>query len=330
MKKLMLTTALASSLLVSAAIAEVKVGGALEVTMGSSEKPATGTKNNYGTTIGYENEISFRGSTTLTNGTVVGVGMNMVDSTIEGQAISFTNGNTTVYVGNDVNGGNLDDGQVVPVVANPIEDGNKSLAAIYNYNKATIHAADAIGIFTKTGVGTFSAAYAPKVAGAGSLDSAPAGVASGSGLAVGFAGDIGVKGLTVRTSYTQRDTSGSDAAQIDMTNIGATYNFCKVTVGAGQSTIDDSNNGTSFTSGGEYQARSIGVVFAATDAISIGYQRAELDINSSTTDEEAQSITVGYNLGGATITAQWTEVENQAGSAGVDGEAFELRIKQAY
>ena len=115
-----------------------------------------------------------------------------------------------------------------------------------------------------------------------------------------------------------------------MTNIGATYNFGKVTVGAGQSTIDDSNNCTSFTSGGEYQARSIGVVFAATDAISIGYQRAELDINSSTTDEEAQSITVGYNLGGATITAQWTEVENQGGSPGVNGEAFELRIKQAY
>ena len=330
MKKLMLTTALASSLLVSAAIAEVKVSGALEVTMGNSETPTTTTPDQVGTAIGYENEISFRGSKTLTNGTVVGVGMNMVDSTIEGQAISFTTGDTTFYVGNDVNGGNLDDGQIVPVVANPAEDGNKSLVVSYNYNKANIHASDIIGAFTKTGVGTFSVGYAPKVAGAGSVDSAPAGVASGSALAVGFAGDLGVKGLTVRTSYTQRDTSGSDSKEIDMTNIGASYNFGKVTVGAGQSTVDDTNDGSTFTSGGEYQARSIGVVFAATDAISVGYQRAELDINSATTEEEINSLTVGYNLGGATITAQWTEVENKAGSSGVDGEAFELRIKQAY
>ncbi|MDA0996292.1 MAG: porin [Proteobacteria bacterium] len=330
MNKLMLTTALASSLLVSAAIAELKITGALEVTMGSSETPATGTKDQVGTTIGYENGLKLRGSKTLTNGTVLGVSANMNDSTIEGQALSFTTGGTTVYVGNDVNGGNLDDGQVVPAVANMAEDGNITLGISYNYNKATIHGADAIGAFTKTGVGTFSVGYAPKVAGAGAADSRPGSVASGSGLAVGFAGNLGVEGLTVRTSYTERDVGGLDSTEIDMTNIGASYNFGKVTVGAGQSTIDDTNNGTSYTAGGEYQARSIGLVFAATDAISVGYQRAELDINSSTTDEEVQSLTVGYNLGGATITAQWTEVENKAGVASTDGEAFELRIVQAY
>ena len=115
-----------------------------------------------------------------------------------------------------------------------------------------------------------------------------------------------------------------------MTNIGASYNFGKVTVGAQQSTVDDSVNGSAYTAGGEYQARSIGVVFAATDAISIGYQMAELDISSATTEEEIQSITIGYNLGGATVTAQYTDLENKAGSSGVNGEAFELRIKQAY
>ena len=73
MKKLMLTTALATSLLVSVATAEVSIKGALEVTLGSGETPATGTKTNQGTSIGYENGLSFSGGTKLTNGMEVKV-----------------------------------------------------------------------------------------------------------------------------------------------------------------------------------------------------------------------------------------------------------------
>jgi hypothetical protein len=331
MKKLMLTTALASSLIVSAAVAEVKVSGALEVTLGSGETPATGTKTNQGTTIGYENNIIFTGTTKLANGSDVKVTSTLEDSTVKAQAVYFTSGTTSLYVGNDQNGGNLDDGQTIPVVANHIEDGNKGLVASYDMNKATIHGSDHIGLTHKADMGTISLAYAPKVKASNSLDSNPSVVAkTGSGTAVGFNGNLGVKGLGVIASYTVRDTDSLDAKEINMTNIGASYNFGKVTVGAMQSTVDDTNNGADFTAGGEYQARSIGVVFAATDAISIGYQMAELDTNTDETEEETQSITIGYNLGGATVTAQYTDLENKAGNSGTDGEAFELRIKQAY
>jgi hypothetical protein len=332
MKKLMLTTALASSLIVSAAVAEVKVSGALEVTLGSGETPATGTKTNQGTTIGYENNIIFTGTTKLANGSDVKVTSTLEDSTVKAQAVYFTSGTTSLYVGNDQNGGNLDDGQTIPVVANHIEDGNKGLVASYDMNKATIHGSDHIGLTHKADMGTISLAYAPKVKASNSLDSNPSVVAkTGSGTAVGFNGNLGVKGLGVIASYTVRDTDSLDAKEINMTNIGASYNFGKVTVGAMQSTVDDTNNGADFTAGGEYQARSIGVVFAATDAISIGYQMAELDTDlANKTEEETQSITIGYNLGGATVTAQYTDLENKAGNSGTDGEAFELRIKQAY
>jgi hypothetical protein len=332
MKKLMLTTALASSLLVSGAIAEIKVSGALEVTFGSGETPATGTKINQGTTIGYENYIGFSGGTKLANGMDVKVSGGFDDSTMADMALTFTQGSTSFYIGTDQNGANLDDGQTIPVVANHIEDGNKGLVVSYDMNKATLHNADVIGLTTKTGVGSFSVAYAPKVSNAGAFnDSNPAAtIKSGSGTAVGFNGNLGVTGLGVIASYTVKDTEGTDAKEINMTNIGASYNFGKVTVGAQQSTVDDSVNGSAYTAGGEYEARSIGVVFAATDAISIGYQMAELDISSATTEEEIQSITIGYNLGGATVTAQYTDLENKAGSSGVNGEAFELRIKQAY
>ena len=332
MKKLMLTTALASSLLVSVATAEVSIKGALEVTLGSGETPATGTKTNQGSTIGYENSIAFSGSTKLTNGMEVKVTSNLEDSTISDQSIHFISGATDFYIGADQNGGNLDDGQTIPVVANAIEDGNKGLIVSYNMNKATIHGQDVIGATTKTGMGSISVAYAPKVTSKGSADSNPLGVGkTGSATAIGFNGDLGVKGLGVIASYTVRDTESLDAKEINMTNIGASYNFGNVTVGAMQSTVDDSNTGTTFVAGGEYKATSAGIVYAASDAISIGYQMATLETKTSgKVDEDSQSLTVGYNLGGATVTAQWTDVENKGGTASTDGEAFELRIKQAY
>jgi hypothetical protein len=332
MKKLMLTTALATSLLVSVATAEVSIKGALEVTLGSGEAPATGTKTNQGTTIGYENNIAMAGSTKLTNGMEVKVSSNFQDSTITDQAISFISGDTVFYIGSDQNGGNLDDGQTVPVVANAIEDGNMGLGVSYNLNVATIHDGDVIGASTKTGMGTISVGYAPKVTGIRSGDSNPGAVAkSGSATAIGFNGDLGVKGLGVIASYTVRDTLSLDAKEINMTNIGASYNFGKVTVGAMQSTVDDSNTGAVFVAGGEYKATSAGIVYAASDAISIGYQMATLETKTAgKVDEDSQSLTVGYNLGGATVTAQWTDVENKGGTASTDGEAFELRIKQAY
>ena len=332
MKKLMLTTALASSLIASAALAELKVSGALEVTLGSGETPATGTKTNQGTTIGYENNINFSGGTKLANGTELKITSGFEDSSIGDQSVHFIMGNTTIYVGTDQNGGGLDDGQSVPVIANAIEDGNKGLGVSYKGNGATIHNDDVIGVIQKTPMGTVSVAYAPKVGNAGSADSNPNGVAkTGSGLAVGFSGGFGVEGLNVLASHTTRDTLSLDAKEISMTNIGASYNFGSVTVGVQQHTIDDSNDSSTFTAGGEHKATSIGVVFAATDAISIGYQQGKLETKTaSKVDEDTKSLTVGYNLGGATVTAQYTTVDSKGGTAGTDGEAIELRIKQAY
>lgn len=330
MKKLMLTTALASSLIASAALAELKVSGALEVTLGSGEAPSTGAKTNQGTTIGYENNISFSGGTKLDNGMEVKVYSNFDDSALNDQAIHFIAGDTTFYVGTDVNGGGLDDGQSVPVVANPIEDANKGLGVSYAGNKGSIHDQDAIGLIQKFGGGTISVAYAPKVGAKGTADSNPAAAAkTGSGMAIGYSGKF--EGLGILASRTVRDTDSLDAKEITATNIGLNYNFGNVTVGAQQHTVDDSNDGSAFTAGGEAKSTSIGAVFAATDAISVGIQVGKFEQNTaSRVDEDTVSLTVGYNLGGATITAQYTDVENQGGVAGTDGEAIELRIKQAY
>jgi len=335
MKKLMLTTALAGSLIASAAVAEIAVKGAIEVTLGSGETPNTSTKTNQGTTIGYETNITFSGGTKLTNGMEIKTNVNFDDSSATDQAIYFVMGDSSVYIGTDQNGGNLDDGHTTPVIANRIEDGNLGLGVSYNPDKASIHSQDVIGFTTKTGVGNFSIGYAPKIGSAGSTDSNPnqSGAATkGSGMAIGYAGNLGVEGLSAIAAYTVRDTDSLDAKEISATKIGLGYTIGSVSFGANQTTIDDTNNGTAFTAGGEYKTTSASVVFAANDSFSVGYQIGKLETNAggSSVDEDVKSLTVGYNLGGATVTAQWTEVENKGTVANTNGEAIELRIVQAF
>ena len=333
MKKLMLTTALAGSLIASAALAELKISGAMEITLGSGETPSTGTKTNQGSTIGYETSIRAQGGTKLSNGTEVKLNANFEDSTMTDQAIYFVSGSNQMYIGTDQNGGNLDDGHTTPVIANRIEDGNLGLGVTYNPDVASIHGANVIGFMTTTGVGNFSAGYAPKVAGNGnSQDSTPSAVAKGSAYAIGYSGDLGVKGLSAIVSYTDKTLNSLDAQSITATKVGLGYTMGAISVGANQTTVEDTNTGTVFVASGEYKTTSASAVYAVNDAISIGYQVGKLETNAggASTDEDLRSLTVGYNLGGTVVTAQYTEVENRTNVSGVDGEAIELRIVQAF
>ena len=60
----MISTALATSLIAGgvASADTAVVGGYIETTIGSGETPATGTKTNQGTTIGFETGVTFSGS----------------------------------------------------------------------------------------------------------------------------------------------------------------------------------------------------------------------------------------------------------------------------
>ena len=65
MKKMMITTALATSLIAGVASADTSVSAYIETTIGSGETPATSDQTNQGTTIGYEHGLSFSGSKDL-------------------------------------------------------------------------------------------------------------------------------------------------------------------------------------------------------------------------------------------------------------------------
>lgn len=331
MKKLLITSALAGSLLVSAsASAEMKVKGYLETTLGSGETPATSSVTNQGTSIGYETGVTFSGTKDLDNGMSMTTKATLEDNAFLGQAMAFSSDGNTIFIGNDYHG--LDDKQTVPTVANMIEDGNKGLKVSYNNNAGTIHSKSGVGVMNKSDMGTIALYYVPKVgASVAGGDSNPGAQAkSGSGLAIGFQGSLGVEGLGVNLSRTNKDTDGLDASEITMTNFGAKYNYGSLAVGAQRSTVDDANLSEAFVSGTESEYTSYGATYAVNDALSVGVQYAETSLTAATSDEEVLSYTVGYNLGGQVVSVQFHDVENKGTTKGTDGQAVELRIKSSF
>lgn len=340
MKKIMLTTALASSMLFAAtyANAEAKMSGTLEATLGSGETPSTTTKTNQGTTIGWEANLSVSGTKELDSGLTMAMGANIesesTTSIFDAPYMTFTSGNTTFGLAQDTVF-TIDDSTIVPSVdGNNIEDANKGLGISFKHNGITIHDSNLMGISHKTDFGTLQVAYSPKVDDKSmGNDSAPSAVTkSGSGTAIGFKGSLGIEGLNAVAYTNKRSTSGLDAQEISSNSIGATYNFGSFKVGAQRTSYDDVAGTalTTFSSGASADADSYGVSFAATDQLSLGINYAELSGTSVTKDEETTSVTAGYDLGGALLSLRYTEVQNKAGTANNDGEAVELRIKQAF
>ena len=330
MKKMMITTALATSLIAGVASADTKVSAYIETTLGSGETPATSNQTNQGTTIGYEHGLSFSGSKDLDNGMTLKTYFDIEDGDAgDKRGITFVTGNTEIMIEADVN--NIDDKQSVPTIINKIEDGNKGLGVSYNANKKTIHNDNGIGIRQKFDMATVSLKYVPKVAaGAGFNDSNPNSTNKGSGLAYGFEGGFGIDGLKVLYSKSTQGTNGLDAQEITQSVIGASYNFGNITVGAQQTMYDDVNGSYSYSAGAEAEALSYAATMAVNDQLSVGIQYAEFNASNLAADEEITSFSAGYNLGGATIGLQYHEAENVDGTSGSDGEAIELRVKQSF
>lgn len=326
----MISTALATSLIAGVASADTKVSAYIETTLGSGETPATTNQINQGTSIGYEHGVAFSGSKDLDNGMTLKTYFGIEDGdAADERGITFVNGNTEILIESDVN--NIDDKQAVPTIINKIEDGNKGLGVSYNANKHTVHNDNGIGVRHTTDMATVSLKYVPKVASGSAFSDSNPTAARGSAIAYGFEGGFGVDGLKVLASFNEVTQNGSSAQEIEQRVLGASYNFGNITVGVQETTYENTTGvAMSYSEGSETEALSYGATMAVNDQISVGIQYAELSGDGITSDEEITSVSAGYNLGGATVGLQYHSAENVDGSAGSDGEAIELRIKQKF
>ena len=329
MKKLLLTTGLASAVLFSAnAMAEVKVGAVLEWNIGSSETAATGTKDSGPTAIGFSTELDISSTKTLSNGMILSLHAEMMDNTAGFTDVGFnlTSGNVRFHIGQDDLA--IGDSDVVPKVGEAF-DSSLLNGITYSASKGTTHANATIGGVYTTPVGSFQVGYQPQGGSGlgahwGGLDTVASG---GSSYEVGFFGDLGVKGLNTKLVRVVDQPANDTAANEDITSLqyGAAYNFGKVSVGAHRIDYD----GSAVTADDETHT-GIGVTFAASDQLSFGVEMTKMEKDGTASDEDGLSVGVGYDLGGLVITAQYLEIENAGGVTGKDAEAFLIITVAAF
>ena len=334
--KLLLTTAIASGMMISsAALAEVKVYGDVEATYKSVSYDLASEKVRGGGGLGIESNIAIDYKGSLDNGLTVNAGSIIEDGiadseylTIAGEVISFT-------VGQDV--GHHLTSTVVPHISD--QDGTlyaqeststpnmfTRVALVKNQQGGATHEPLHVSLDAKVAGGTATFRYTPSdstTGDSGVVDS------DTSAIEILYSGSLGVEGLKVQVGTARQTPADDSVATTDdevLNKYGASYNFGQVSVGAQRQTYDSGAATNSDTT-----QDTVAVVFAANDQIRIGARYTKVDKDGLTADEKMKTLEIGYNLGGLGIELAIGQMENVGGVASQgDADVYQIRTRQAF
>jgi outer membrane protein OmpU len=134
----------------------------------------------------------------------------------------------------------------------------------------------------------------------------------------------GVEGLTV--GYAVDDNGLAGTSGIDYETMYAKYAYGPVTIGYQESSQDA--NGSTDDDG----FTAMGVTYAVSDSLSIGYTTSEYDDDDNTTDEESTSINFSYTMGSMTLAGASVTVDNQGADASAinDTSGYALDLSFAF
>jgi len=362
MNKMLTRTALVSSLVLAGASysnAQTTVSGNLNMTYKAIKNDQANKQQYRG--FGKESQINLTNKGKLNNGMdyVAGFSIELdgsdtmaANASASAQAssslagafnentyIDFISGNTTFTIGAD-HIQNPDFAVSNLVGVSDIDDlmsgvgvtkgAAASLALLFPTNKGSAYESYGFGIVQKLPVGNASISYVPNATtGAAANDqnafnsrvNAP-GIYDGvSRWEVGFNGDLGVKGLTASAFYNRT----TEAGQANTTGqyLAAKYNTGDVTVAIGRA--DQQANALNV--GVDTKAYEVGVAYAISKDVSIGYSAARTTKDGVTDKEKMQQISLGYSLGPISTGLTVGSIKNLGGTAGVNGDAILANAK---
>jgi|TARA_B100001027_G_scaffold109963_1_gene75786 hypothetical protein len=323
--KLLLSTALISSMFAAGTVAHSAVSGSVEYTFNSAEDTASDTEG----ALGSEETVKFSGSKDGDLGTIT-TSFKLEDAAIEAPVISITSGDTTVGLGADF-APNLSFTNIPTVGDRACTVGkNIGSAAIETVcGGATIKNAVGILFAQKFDGGAISAFIVPDIAvtqgGGGDSSNTVGATTGGSAMNLVISSNLGVDGLSLKAGM--NDVTGKNGNEDQKsTNIGATYNFGNFSVGINRA---ETENLALAAAQDEYKTDSIGVGYAINDnlSVSVNYEETDGDTNGTdlTDEEETTMVSVGYNMGGLGLEISYVEIDNVLGSSASDGDAFQIR-----
>ena len=361
MKKLLLTTAIASSaLLAGNAIAQTTVSGQLDLNYKAISDEQTGQGVGSMRGFGKEWQINIQNKGKLNNGMDYAAGFSLehdgsqtgTPGLDENVYIDFISGNTTFSVGTDhIQHSDRTAATFVGFIAEDIV--NQAGGSIGNDIFQAAVGADPVqsygfGIVQNIpGMAAISVWYAPTgsnipASGATSFvgnDDQAMEDTNESAYEVGITGSLGVKGLNAHAFKNKRDKAdGAAAADNDVkgVNYGLSYNFGQVTAGYNykKTTNQTAAAATVATNKGEIKQNEFGLAYAVSPTLTLGanYTKAEGTVSAGGTkaDATSKSIAVGYSLGPIALTAQVAKLEDYTGVAGVDADVINLRASTKF
>ena len=354
--KLLLTSALAGSLMAGSALAQTSITGDLVLNYRSASFEASGglaSKRGFGR----ESQVNVQNEGKLSNGMDYAAGFSLEfdgqngggsqaspsteRNTISNENLYFDliNGNTVVTVGVDhmqrVYGG------ATPQVTDNIDDVNYLGAATTFLVGSNSTESAGIGIIQRNVAGfNLGAYYAPTTGDQGGYDTGLANSPNATPrnssyelTAIG-ADAFGVKGLSVALQYNNEDkqvTSNIGDTKSKWAGIG--YNAGNFALGYDR--IINTKRDAVSSSANEDKTNRYGITFAATKDITLGLNQYETErnVNSSGTDadkEKSTAVQVGYNLGPVSAIAVVSKTENIGFVNGADADMITLRLATKF
>ena len=354
--KLLLTSALAGSLIAGSALAQTSITGDLVLNYRSASfDQSAGLASKRG--FGRESQVNVQNKGKLTNGMEYAAGFSLEfdgqnnagtqgTPTMERGTISnenlyfdFINGNTVVTVGVDhmqrVYGG------ATPQVVDNIDD------AAYLGNSTTFLVgansteSAGIGIIQRNVAGfNLGAYYAPTTGDFGGYDmgtaNSPTATPRNSSYeltAIG-ADAFGVKGLSAVLQYNNEDKQvTTNHGDTKSTWGGIGYNAG--TFALGYDRIINTKEDAAAASANEDKTHRYGVTFAAAKDITLGLNQYKTERTNASTGKDADkekstAIQVGYNLGAVSAIANISRNENIAFANGADADMITLRLATKF
>ena len=338
------------SLFATANAGELNVSGTAKATYNIQ----TG-KTNAGKGLGVTNELNFTAAGELDNGFTWAYSMELDPNAVAVDNAGAQNDDTkmtltTPYgtVGVFVSEGGLDveDGASQSVYARPTDMGDPS-ATVDNY---TIDAYNNVQYHTPADLLPFSTSF--KIAYAMDLtDTSPGSSGNNPGavstVATDFVGENAtemqiksapIDGLTIGASYFEFDGTGM-AKNDQAAESGAYYaKYATGPVAVGYSKayraelIADAGFATS-TNVDYYDQQNISIAYAATDDISVSYERESSDrilVDSTSTEQESDAIQVAYTMGGMTLAVSHGSHDNSGYVVDANTEQTLFAVTMAF
>ena len=156
---------------------------------------------------------------------------------------------------------------------------------------------------------------------------------------IGFIGDLGVKGLTVKAFMNREGIKQSDlgVANDEKTKgqtLGVRYSFDAFTVGVNQ--MKEKLGTAAATAVTETKQMEYGLGYAVSKDLSVGLyhnraKRSNVTTNATQGDvEKTTSVALGYSLGPVALSAQYGEVKDMGGVKAADAKVMFIALTTAF